>query len=273
MQASKTFINSITNPKVTIAAVVDSTVADGVSRNRAIVKSIAESVIFCARQCIGLRGDSEWSPNSSECANVGGNPGNFLALLKLVANHDSTLKAHLEQSAMKNCCYTSPKIQNELIDIIGRDIIQRSLINEVGQAKFFTIMADEVTSHNMQQSSMCFQFVDQQQNIREEFVDFIALRRIIIIIPSSKEPHGLVRSDGKRPDGLTLVPWKGGKPGTSRPFVLWLIHMWQQGRPAQQRNVRLSSKSPNILVWRISVSSSQLQWSRLVHSMRQLVSF
>jgi len=31
-------------------------------------------------------------------------------------------------------------------------------------------------------------------------------------IPSSKEPHGLVRSDGKRPDGLTMVPWKGGKP-------------------------------------------------------------
>ena len=31
-------------------------------------------------------------------------------------------------------------------------------------------------------------------------------------IPSSKEPHGLVRSDGKRPDGLTLVAWKGGKP-------------------------------------------------------------
>ena len=31
-------------------------------------------------------------------------------------------------------------------------------------------------------------------------------------IPSSKEPHGLVRSDGKQPDGLTLVPWKGGKP-------------------------------------------------------------
>ena len=31
-------------------------------------------------------------------------------------------------------------------------------------------------------------------------------------IPSSKESHGLVRSDGKRPDGLKLVPWKGGKP-------------------------------------------------------------
>ena len=31
-------------------------------------------------------------------------------------------------------------------------------------------------------------------------------------VPSSKELHALVRSDGKRPDGLTLVPWKGGKP-------------------------------------------------------------
>jgi len=31
-------------------------------------------------------------------------------------------------------------------------------------------------------------------------------------ISSSKEPHGLVRSDGKRPDGLTLqVPWKGSR--------------------------------------------------------------
>jgi hypothetical protein len=30
-------------------------------------------------------------------------------------------------------------------------------------------------------------------------------------IPSTKEPSGLSRSDGKRPDGLTLIPWQGGK--------------------------------------------------------------
>ena len=28
-------------------------------------------------------------------------------------------------------------------------------------------------------------------------------------IPATKEPAGLVRGDGKRPDGLTLVPWQG----------------------------------------------------------------
>ena len=30
-------------------------------------------------------------------------------------------------------------------------------------------------------------------------------------IPSVKEPSGLLRTDGKRPDGLTLIPWQGGK--------------------------------------------------------------
>lgn len=29
---------------------------------------------------------------------------------------------------------------------------------------------------------------------------------------SCLEPSGLVRSDGKRPDGVTMVPWKYGKP-------------------------------------------------------------
>ena len=32
--------------------------------------------------------------------------------------------------------------------------------------------------------------------------------------PITKEPNGLSRSDGKRPDGLTLVPWAQGKPLT-----------------------------------------------------------
>ena len=30
-------------------------------------------------------------------------------------------------------------------------------------------------------------------------------------IPSRLEPSGIFRSDGKRPDGITVVPWKGGR--------------------------------------------------------------
>jgi len=30
-------------------------------------------------------------------------------------------------------------------------------------------------------------------------------------IPALKKPSGLLRTDGKRPDGVTLLPWKQGK--------------------------------------------------------------
>jgi len=33
-------------------------------------------------------------------------------------------------------------------------------------------------------------------------------------IPITKEPVRLTRQDGNRPDGLTLIPWQGGKPLT-----------------------------------------------------------
>src|SRR6218665_1176758 len=29
--------------------------------------------------------------------------------------------------------------------------------------------------------------------------------------PSTKDPTGLLRTDGRRPDGQTLIPWRGGK--------------------------------------------------------------
>src|SRR6218665_3889930 len=30
-------------------------------------------------------------------------------------------------------------------------------------------------------------------------------------VPSMKEPSGLLRTDGKRPDGDTLIPWSAGR--------------------------------------------------------------
>jgi len=41
-------------------------------------------------------------------------------------------------------------------------------------------------------------------------------------IPATKEPPGLVRQDGKRPDGLILIPWQGGKSLARDP--------WQGGK-------------------------------------------
>ena len=39
--------------------------------------------------------------------------------------------------------------------------------------------------------------------------DVIARALTAAGVPVTKEPVGLVRIDGKRPDGLTLIPWQG----------------------------------------------------------------
>ena len=41
--------------------------------------------------------------------------------------------------------------------------------------------------------------------------DLIAQAITLADIPCVKEPQGLSRSGGKRPDGMTLIPWKAGK--------------------------------------------------------------
>ena len=67
------------------------------------------------------------------------NPGNFIAHLKVMANHDALLKVHLERPRFHNATYVSPRIQNEIIDVIGKSIIQKSLLNEVKEANFLLL--------------------------------------------------------------------------------------------------------------------------------------
>ena len=47
---------------------------------------------------------------------------------------------------------------------------------------------------------------------RHAFINDLIYRALIRAnIPAVKEPHGLAREDGKRPDGLTLIPWQSGR--------------------------------------------------------------
>ena len=83
---------------------------------------------------------------------VSGNPGYFLALLRLLAVHDKVLRSHLEAPALKCATYgnLSPQAQNELIEVIGKHIILQDILDDLiylNAAPYFTILADEATSH------------------------------------------------------------------------------------------------------------------------------
>ena len=66
-----------------------------------------------------------------EYLNLPGNPGNFLALMKLLGKYNKDIQMHLEHPSLKNATYLSPRIQNELIEIMGVRIVQRKLVDEI----------------------------------------------------------------------------------------------------------------------------------------------
>ena len=166
------FRQSINRPELSINARISTEIFNRIQENRHILKCCANCIIYCGKQCIALRGDCE------NLEKLDRNPGNFLSMLKVLANYDPTLKKHLDKPRQRNATYLSPHTQNELIDIIGKKIIQSDIVREIQKAICYSIMIDEVTSHNKEIMPVCIRFVDKNKNIREEFLQFTQLTRV-----------------------------------------------------------------------------------------------
>ena len=91
----------------------------------------------------------------------------FLFILTEVAHYYPVLQEHLEEPFRKDVRYLSPTIPNEMIDIIGKNIIQARLVDGVEKAGMHSNSADEVTSSNDEILSICMRYLDEFQNILE----------------------------------------------------------------------------------------------------------
>ena len=74
-------------------------------------------------------------------------------------------------------------------------------------------------------------------------------------IPARLEPEGLSRNDGKRPDGMTLVPWSHGR------ILVWDATCWDTLAPS---HVKASSKS--------SGSVARMAANRKIHHYSDIIS-
>ena len=141
-----------------------------------MLKWLIKVNILCAKQCIAFKGHRE-DINSNQ------NPGNFLATLKLLAETNEPLRGHIENPSRKNPTYLSPLIQNEITNIIGKDLLQANLVKEINRPRFFSILADEVESHHVEKLPLCIRFVDDDNNtyivlLIQEFLEFGQYKRI-----------------------------------------------------------------------------------------------
>jgi len=78
------------------------------------------------------------------------NEGNFRAILKFKANDLDYLKEHLSSNSRYK--YTSPNIQNEIINISG-NLILGKLVQMVNSAECFSVLADETTDVSLKEET------------------------------------------------------------------------------------------------------------------------
>ena len=136
------FMQVMRNEQPDIHSRMSQDLADRIALNRQKLISIVKTIVFCGCQNVALRGHrdniSDMEKNALE------NPGNFWALLKFrVDAGDTVLQDHLATGS-RNATYTSPPIQNQLIDIICNQI-RCKILDKVKAAKWSTVIADEVT--------------------------------------------------------------------------------------------------------------------------------
>lgn len=115
-----------------------------INDNRDRLRPIIKTILFCGNQGISLRGHRDSGViDLNEHASTE-NQGNFRELIKFrIDSGDNVLKNHLE-TTNKNATYLSPLIQNEIISICNKLILEH-LVANVNKSKSFTILADETT--------------------------------------------------------------------------------------------------------------------------------
>ncbi len=124
-------------------------------KNREYVFQVFHNIRFLARQGIALRGDGDEKDS------------NFMQLLMLCKINNPKIQSMLEKKTDK---YTSPIIQNEMLQIMGLKIL-RDIADSLQKAKYFSLMADEVTdTSNREQVAICIRWVDSDFQPHEEFI-------------------------------------------------------------------------------------------------------
>ena len=167
-------LNQMSGKTQPIDMIVDEHTKKIVAENRKKLIPIVDTIKLCGRLCLPLRGhrdDSKYHPEVGSYSS--GGVGNFVELLNFRARAgDKVLEDHLKNCG-KNSSYISKNIQNDLIMYCGQ-VISDAIITDVKKSKFFSIIADEAADvSNKEQMSLVLRFVDEQSNIREDFVRFI----------------------------------------------------------------------------------------------------
>ncbi|GJN13779.1 hypothetical protein PR202_gb00523 [Eleusine coracana subsp. coracana] len=93
-------------------------------------------------------------------------------MVKLFASYNKEVKVVVLGNAPQNAKYTSRTIQKDILDLMACNV-QRAIRNEIGNAKFCSIVDDSRDESRKEQMALVVHFVDKDGFVRERFLDLI----------------------------------------------------------------------------------------------------
>jgi len=140
--------------------------------NRQALESIVKTIILCGAQELSLRGTDDSGDVIGQKGK--GNDGNFRSLLRFRCDSGDTLLDNHLRSSSKVAMYTSPTIQNEIIDICG-SIIKEVITDKDNRAGVISLLADETTDiARIEQMSVCLRYIDPDKSgVLRDFLQFV----------------------------------------------------------------------------------------------------
>lgn len=142
-----------------------------VKENREYIKTLADVLLLTAKQDIAQRGHREQKVDDESV-----NRGNFLEIMELIAKHNPRFAQKLVQIP-QNAKYTSPLLQNEIINILA-EMVRDEITDEVKEAGEFSVMADETKDvSKKEQISLVLRYYNEG-SIKERFLLFKAADKL-----------------------------------------------------------------------------------------------
>ena len=159
------------------STIANQLVSQQLERNRYYIKSIVEVMQFLIVNELSIRGHYDATKSSES--------GLFLKLFDYTLKRDQKL-ATIASTIPANAKYTSPDIQNEIIDLM-HDMVIQQLTREIQSAVGFSLMADSTRDkQNIEDLAVATRYMNQDGAIEERCISIIQLESANAIAMSEK---------------------------------------------------------------------------------------
>jgi hypothetical protein len=132
--------------------------------NRLRLKASIDAVKWLTFQACPFRGHDESFSSR--------NRGNFIQMIKILAEYNKEVEEVVLENAPKNAKYTSPDIQKDILQVFAR-MVQKEIREEIGNSKFCLLVDEARDESKQEQMAVVIRFVDKSGCVKEHFLDII----------------------------------------------------------------------------------------------------